>query len=236
MTKPMAPVKHVWFDCDGTLYKSDKYLEAHRENAIYSELARLTQIKVETIAQEYPGRLKEFKSNTNAIKSYSFTESQARDIYNAFDITKTLEKDEGLIKTIDDIKKQDISVSIFTNNKRSTLFAILKKLELHTDWFANLMTAEEVAPKPSIEGYKKIIVRSECNPNEIIYVGDREDAEISPAKKEGLNTALVWDENPSAVVFDQNSRTYHFQKKTVYEVTNIIVELSDLVRQQNMGR
>jgi len=230
----MERVRSVWLDCDGTLYRIDEYLEAHRDNAIYGEISTRTGRRVEDIAKEYPVKLKEFKSNTNTLKSYGFTESEARDVYNSFNIIEHIEKkNDDLVMMIESILNQNITVNIFTNNKRSVLLDIMKKLELHTDLFSNLMTAEEVAPKPSTEGYKKIIARSECSPNEIIYVGDRHDAEIVPAQKEGLNTVLVWSENPSSVKFDQGNLTYHFQKKTIYEVTSVIAELSDLVRERN---
>jgi len=220
----MAQVKHVWFDCDGTLYRPSPELEARRDNEIFKELARRTGRPLEVIAGEYPERVREHKTNTVAMSVYGLTPAEARDLYNSVDIVKYIDRDARLIETVRSILEQRILASIFTNNKRSKLLAILEKLGLHPDWFKFLMTAEEVAPKPSGEGYKEMIRRSECDPTDIIYVGDREEAEIMPARKEGMNTMHAWAKKTEVSVDDAH-RTYHFKRLTVYEVNPVIAAI-----------
>ena len=61
--------------------------------------------------------------------------------------------------------------------------------------FKYIITNKDIAyPKPHQEGYKKLVEYSHLKPDQILYVGDRINADIIPAKKIGLQTALVWSE------------------------------------------
>ena len=57
--------------------------------------------------------------------------------------------------------------------------------------FDLVITCDDVEPKPSEEGYLTVMKTLGLKPDEILYVGDRWEVEVEPAKKLGMKTALV---------------------------------------------
>ena len=88
--------------------------------------------------------------------------------------------------------------SIFTNVNKAYLKKVLTYMTIDCDLFDHLLTCDNVAhPKPNIEGFEKIVKLSGVAPEKILFVGDRIKADILPAKKVGLKTALVWSSEKS---------------------------------------
>jgi HAD superfamily hydrolase (TIGR01549 family) len=77
---------------------------------------------------------------------------------------------------------------------------------------ANLITtsAELGVDKPSLEFFRKMLAMSEFDPVEVLYVGDRLDNDVIPARSFGMKTALLergpWGRNhvqwPDAALAD----------------------------------
>lgn len=223
------PISHVWFDCDDTLYIQPPELKAEIRRTICTEIALRTSRSLEEITQEYPARLHEFRTNTLAMGSYGIPEDDAREIYNRPDIPSFVRSDPRLAHTVQQIKDMGILVSVFTNNRRSTLIGILRNLGLDIDAFRRLMTAEEVEPKPSEEGYKEIVECSDVALNELMFVGDRMEADIIPARKHGMNTFLI-KKGESIHSFDPSTRTHHYVRGSVYEVIDVVREINGLAQ------
>ncbi len=222
-------VRHVWFDCDDTLYIQPPELKAEIRRTICTEIALRTGRHLEDIMQEYPARLHEFRTNTLAMGSYGIPEGDAREIYNRSDIPSFVRPDPKLAHTVQQIKDLGILVSVFTNNRRSTLIGILRNLGLDIDAFRRLMTAEEVEPKPSEDGYKEIVECSDIALNELMFVGDRVEADIVPARKHGMNTFLI-KRGESSNIFDSSTRTFHYVRESVYEVIDALHEINGLAQ------
>lgn len=222
-------IKHIWFDCDGTLYASPKALEDTITQNIIDELHKRTGRQSEQLLFDFQFAVERIGSKTGAMGQFGIPAEEAIGIINRVNYADFVQFDARLGITLFDLRQQNINLSIFTNNKRPTLNAILAKLQLDDDWFHYLMCPPEVKPKPDDEGYGKIIVRCmnemNQNPEELLFVGDREKADIEPARKYGMNTLLVWAKD-SAKFVDDARRTYHFKKRTIYELTDVIAELN----------
>ena len=52
--------------------------------------------------------------------------------------------------------------------------------------------------KPALDGFHAMVERSRLSAGQLLYVGDRIDADIKPAKQVGIQTCLVWSESPEA--------------------------------------
>ncbi|HLF54753.1 MAG TPA: HAD family hydrolase [Candidatus Nanoarchaeia archaeon] len=229
------PISHVWFDCDDTMYVQPPELKAEIRRTICTEIALRTSRSLEEITQEYPARLHEFRTNTLAMGSYGIPKPEAQEIYNRPDIPSYVKPDPRLADMIKQIKDLGILVSVFTNNKRSTLIGILRNLGLNIDDFRRLMTAEEVEPKPSEEGYKEIVECSDVALRELMFVGDRMEADIIPARKHGMNTFLI-KRDESSHSFDPSTRTHHYVRGSVYEVIDAVREINDSGQSRNKGQ
>jgi HAD superfamily hydrolase (TIGR01662 family) len=87
-------------------------------------------------------------------------------------------------------------------NQTSRAGEILRKLDLPADMVA---TSEDWgAAKPDQAFFRALIVAAPCDANRIVYVGDRLDNDLQPAKAAGMRTAFIrrgpwgyiWENHP----------------------------------------
>lgn len=225
------PIKHVCFDCDGTLYEDTSGIVQATREVILEYLSKKLEIPQTDLMQEFLNRVKKYKTKTKAITSYGFSEEDARDIINRIDIASFVQHDSKLVEMLSGLKTDKISISIFTNNKKQTLDKILEKLGLSELGFNFTVTAENVPPKPSIEGYLYVIKQSKVLPFETLFVGDRLEADIEPAREAGMHTLQV-SSPKNAIDYDDKKKTYHFKRENVYEVPSVIKFVDFLMLRQ----
>ncbi|GEM_PF-2230767 len=222
-------IKHIWFDCDGTLYPSPKELDDKVNMEIIKELHLRTGQRFEQLNFDFGSAVKKTGSRTRAMGIFGIEKDEAIDIINRVRHADYVQSDPKLGVTLYDLRQQNLYLSIFTNNKRPTLTEVMAKLELKDEWFYYQLTASEVKPKPDEEGYQRIVARCKTelnqNPDELLFVGDRETTDIDPARQYGMNTLLVC--SPESKMFvDDVRKTYHFKKRTIYEIKEVIAELN----------
>jgi FMN phosphatase YigB (HAD superfamily) len=68
---------------------------------------------------------------------------------------------------------------------------ILDAIGLDRSLFDVIITSTEAEPKPSPQPFQLATEKVACSVEEIVYVGDREEAEIRPAKHFGLKAILL---------------------------------------------
>lgn len=229
-------IKHIWFDCDGTLYPSPKELDDRVEKEILDELKIRKKLSLEQLRCDYKSALKKEGSKTRALGLFGISQEEAINIINRVKHADYVQTDPKLAVTLYDLKQQHLYLSIFTNNKRPILTEVLQKLELKDDLFYYQLTGSEVRSKPDEEGYQRIVARCKTeldqNPDELLFVGDRETTDLDPARNYGMNTLLVCSPE-SARFVDDFRRTYHFKKRTIYEIADVIAELNGPAQQPN---
>lgn len=226
-------IVHVWTDSDGTLYRQPDELRVLIEEKICVTLAQRFKKHIDLVTKEYCARREEKGSNTAALISYGFSEKEARELYNSVSVFPYVKKDERLASIVMGLWEKNIDLSIFTNSKRSKLLGILERLGVDTDLFRFLMTAEEVASKPSVEGFREILTRSKCDPSNILYVGNSFKADIVPATQMGMNTLLIGAE-ASAPGFNEFHRTVHYSSGSIHGLEQVVKDLN--IRQNNFTR
>jgi len=215
------PIKHVCFDCDGTLYETTAELNKDINLVVSEYLSKQLNMPRTDLMDDYLKRVKKYKTKTKAISSYGFSEEIAREIINKIDIASFVKPDTKLVDMICELSAKGISVSIFTNNKSSTLENILDNLGFPKKSFNFTVTAEKVPPKPSIEGYLHVLRESKTPAYNLLFVGDRLEADIEPARQTGMHTMQV--RSPEKTIdFDEKSKTYHFKRKDIYQVPKVI--------------
>jgi HAD superfamily hydrolase (TIGR01662 family) len=103
------------------------------------------------------------------------------------------------------LREMDIWVGI-AGNQTSRAGEILRKLDLPTDLVA---TSEEwAASKPDSAFFRALISAAACEASRIMYVGDRLDNDLKPAKAAGMRTVFIrrgpwgyiWEHHPDMAV------------------------------------
>ena len=93
----------------------------------------------------------------------------------------------------DFLKKIDIPMGIISNFNSS----LNEKLDFFFgDIFSHVFVSEEIMlSKPDPEFYNFVLNSLDCEPNQILYVGDSIKLDIEPAQKLGINTLLIDRQN-----------------------------------------
>lgn len=53
-------------------------------------------------------------------------------------------------------------------------------------------------PKPDLAGFRKMVELSGADAGDVLYVGDKVNKDVLPAKQVGMQTCLLWAESPEA--------------------------------------
>ena len=179
------------FDLDGTLYESEEYV---RQLMIgirdtLADLLSITAREADELLREVRARL---GSITLGLKELGISRST---FYSALlkrlDPGKHIKPRPELKKLLANLKAKKIKVGCHTNSSRKLAEKVLKCLGLSLKDFDLVITCDDVEPKPSEEGYLTVMKTLGLKPDEILYVGDRWEVEVEPAKKLGMKTALV---------------------------------------------
>ena len=181
----------VLFDLDGTLYYSPDY------NALVeAEITAFVAQALKTDASKAKLRLDEERKRrgtlTGALRVLGvnrslFFEALAEKI----EPLTYLTREPSTISTIDTLKKRGFKVGLVTNNGRKMVEKILSAIGLEASLFDVIITSDDSEPKPSSQPFLFALHKLKCTPDKTVYVGDRMQAELLPAKKLGIRTVLL---------------------------------------------
>ncbi|MFF0490403.1 HAD family hydrolase [Nocardia sp. NPDC004068] len=103
---------------------------------------------------------------------------------------------------------------------------ILRSLELPTDFIAT--SDDWGVAKPAPEFFTKIVEIAPCPAHEIVYVGDRIDNDVSPAKQAGMRTAYI-QRGPWGWILRDKPEVAERSDWVIHELT----ELPEIVAREN---
>jgi HAD superfamily hydrolase (TIGR01549 family) len=192
-------LKHIWFDFGGTLYRETPGFNAAHDQLRYSTYATLVGEQDMSKAERgYTALYKQYGTNAAVFRSLGKSSSFWQDTFDELDIAKLLQPDPVVAQTIETIRKQ-LPVSVFSNFKKGQILAFLKHLEIPTAYFTYILGGDAVTlRKPDLEGFNKMVELSKVAVDQILYIGDRVDADIKPAKQVGMKTCLIYSESSEA--------------------------------------
>ncbi|HTE22118.1 MAG TPA: HAD family hydrolase [Candidatus Limnocylindria bacterium] len=194
-----APVKHVWFDLDGTLtVHTPEFHEAHNQLR-YETYAKVVKRPVGgALKAEFEELYKKHGSNSAVFRSLGLPSDYWQHYFNSLDETKYFKPSQEINDTLKQLK-QIVPISVFTNVKLERLTATLKAIEIDPAWFTVLLTGDDIKErKPALDGFHLMIERSKLPPENLLYVGDRVDVDVKPAKAVGIQTCLLYSSSPEA--------------------------------------
>lgn len=194
-------VKVIVWDVDGTWYSvkgglSDE--ELRQRCFVISEKLGISFEKAKKLEKE---TAKETKSHTKAVSV--LTGMTIMEVLNTvgsrIDRSKFLKRDERLIKMFANLAK--FKHVILSNMRRISLYQTMEILGVNKKIFDEIVLPDETGvTKPDLEVFRLVLKKTGCCKDEHLVVGDREDVEIGPAKKLGMQTCFVWGKSKIADV------------------------------------
>ncbi|MEN2974380.1 MAG: HAD family hydrolase [Candidatus Caldarchaeales archaeon] len=208
----MIGINAVVFDVDGTLYRSRRY-EAHLKEQINKVLGEILGIDDLEAARRLEIIKKKTKTVSLSVELMGvdrkiFYERLAEKVYPSNYIAPRPEVRNLLLE----LRKMNIKTGCHTNSGRSLFSKVLEAIGINSSDFDVVVTSDDASPKPMKDGYILLSKLLGTSFDRILYVGDRWEVEVKPAKEIGMITAIVYNKRGEA--------DYYLEDVT--EVTKII--------------
>lgn len=212
MKKMLENIKVIGWDVDQTLYKDTKKSKSYFNNEIYKKVAKRYNVSLKKAKEIYTKKYKEIGSNTKAFIELDIGGKEGiLEMLANTDYKKFLTKDKKLIQMFERLKSYRHIIT--TNNTHKGVTNILNTLGVPKETFEAIITAEDtINSKPHPESFEKILELTGAKPEECVYIGDRDEMDIIPAKQLGMKTILVWGKSKIADI----------SLPSVYEVVKLL--------------
>lgn len=190
--------KIILFDIDDTLFPSTEFAELARRNAIRAMIGmgmqksetELYDLLMEIIRKKGSNYSKHFDELCKLLK----IERPARYVaaaVAAYHNTKTsIQPFPGVPRTLLGLRDSGYRLFIASNGKAIKQWDKLIRLRIAL-YFEDVFVSGEVGQEKSPSLFKKILKTLDTNPRDCVMIGDREDADIAPARKAGIVTIRV---------------------------------------------
>ena len=193
--KWIKDIKMIGFDLDGTLYPNNKEigrLMKKKQMDLVAAKLKLSRYKAE---YEFNKVLKKLKSNTKSLDYLGIDGLKfCLDFWDNTNLSKYIHKDDALKNMLLKLKKQ-VRFSIFSNsNKISHIKKKLSLIGIPSNIFNPIVSSVDIGcNKPDLKAFKGYIKKTNLKPHQILYIGDRVNVDIVPAKKAGMRASVVYD-------------------------------------------
>jgi HAD superfamily hydrolase (TIGR01549 family) len=192
-------IKEMWFDLNGTLaMQTPEFLEA-LDALCFEAYAEATHQPVsDKVKAEYQAAYKKHGSKSAVFQALGMPKNFWASYFSRLDESKYYQPDERIYKTVDAIHKV-LPIGLLSNSTPGRVERTLQAVHIDHSWFTHILTSKDISdPKPQPQGFKLMIAHSRANPSELVFVGDREDVDIIPAKRLGLITVMMWGKSKEA--------------------------------------
>ena len=107
---------------------------------------------------------------------------------------------KGVMETLASLKDQHLHLGIVSNIDIDQLAHLLDISQLEP-YFDSILSSEETRScKPDPEIFHRALARADCEPEEVLFVGDTPLQDIAGANQVGMKSVLIWtkeDQGPS---------------------------------------
>jgi HAD superfamily hydrolase (TIGR01549 family) len=186
-------IKHVWFDLEETLTrKSRESIDAH-DSFLFEAFSEVTGKPLdENLKSQYRDLYKKYGSNSAVFRALGKPASFWQERISHAPIPSYDESVQVVPEVLRQLKER-VPISLFSNAQIVHVERSLRAIGVSREWFTHILTGEHVPErKPRLDGFDEMAKRSKLLPKNILYVGDRVETDIVPAKKVGMQTALAW--------------------------------------------
>lgn len=193
----------VGFDLDGTLYNSTKAMEDRIRNRIAEKILE-KKPNLESISSArifFDSTYKRLHSGTRVLEEAGYENAGfiMDECLATADITDLIRKDKELGSILEEIKENYITY-LLTSSPEALSLEKLSAIGIDEDVF-HLMCfsdTQDIGRKHDGTAFKYLIKETSISPQNHVYIGDRLNSDILPAKKIGMKTIAVGSEIPEA--------------------------------------
>jgi len=189
----------MWFDLEGTLtIHTPEYHEVHDQLRHETYAQAVNKPVTEELKQEFADLYERHGSNSAIFTSLGLPSDHWQKASETIDAERYFKPEPHIFQTLAQLHTK-VPISIFTNRKKQRIIDTFKLINIDPTWFTHILGGDDVLNrKPALDGFYAMIEKSQLPPEQILYVGDRVDVDIKPAKKVGIQTCLVWSKSEEA--------------------------------------
>lgn len=193
MINPTVISVCIW-DFDGTFYRPDPGLFGMvraAEIRVIMEHKKLSFDTAEALFQQYYRVKSASATEAVAMITGQTTAAAAQEMEEYYDRRPYLRRDQRLIDLFASLHQY--THYLLANGIARKIRESLAVLGVPETTFTEIVTSETVGVnKPNPAGYRYILGKTGLPPERHIMIGDRPVVDLSEAKKQGMQTCLVW--------------------------------------------
>lgn len=195
----LSGIKAIGFDVDGTLYHAPDAMSVEVGKILIAKAAEALSQDPDELAEEYIKRRDEYRSNTQTLNSFGLEgEKIFQEVWDGIAIEKYVLPDKKLVKMMAELKKK-YKIFLISNGTGRQVERKLTYLGLdYNDFDPRIYCYDQGWVKPDPQPFLAAIESLEMKPEEIIYVGDREDIDVEGAQAVGMKTIYVGGKSEKA--------------------------------------
>jgi putative hydrolase of the HAD superfamily len=192
MTTWLKDIKVLAWDLDGTLYPPTEELNQAIEQALVEALAAALDCSMAAAAKHYTLQKTKLKSSTKVLNQAGINGHQFfTDLWTNLPLEQFIQPNPDLERLFSTSK--NLTHALHTNS--NTLEIVKRKLAcvgLSINHFTHIMTfPRDGYQKPDLQAFQMLVDELDETPEKILYIGDRNEVDLEPAKQLGLHTALI---------------------------------------------
>lgn len=215
-----SDIKVLIWDFDGTFYHLTSQLTSEIRESEYKVIENHTGWPREKVLAEFNQVFKVITpsgTQTAAMISHISTSQAALEGEKYIDRGKYLKHDDKLIELF--TKLINYQHYMLVNGVKENVQKSLSILGIPVNIFKEIVTAATVGEnKPSDKGFRYILNKTQLPPEQHLMIGDRVEVDLTPAKKVGMKTCLVWSQSDPEL-----NRGIDLSLPTVYDVAEAIL-------------
>ena len=239
-------IKFVVFDLDDTLFNGTLLVEKARKASVQMMIKYGLPVEEEYAIKILNEVVLEFGSNSEShldnlmIRLQNDPKVKLSEVYNINkyaaagimgyhrEKVKHFKPFKDVIKTLEKLRNNGIKSAIITDGFPKKQYEKILRMKIE-DLLDEIIISDEVAArKPNPFLFELFLEKHNCKPEEVIYIGDRVDKDITPAKKVGMITILIH----RGTKYDPNITKQKFKVKPDYHVNNLY-DLSTVIKTEN---
>ncbi len=188
----MTRFKAVFFDVDGTLYRSREY-EEHLLQSAVTVISEILGIGRSEAFRRLMEVKKEVKTVSKSVEILGINRSKFYERLAAVvDVKSYITTTPTVVEMLRWLRQRNVIVGLHTNAGKKLAMKVLMYLGIDSGCYDFIVTSDDAEPKPDLSGYLLLLEKAGVKPYEALYVGDRCEVEIAPAKRINMHTAAIY--------------------------------------------
>jgi HAD superfamily hydrolase (TIGR01549 family) len=190
-------IKGICFDVSETLLiRDDEFNKQLRDlrNKLFADATGSKDPQ-----QDYLKAYKNAGSHSAVFSQLGFATDYWQGQIKHLDADYQYQKNDNVVSTLHELFRNNYQLFVCTNRLKTAIVKKFVSVGIDPKWFKGYITNENMTkPKPDLEAFRSVIKITKIPSENILFVGDRIEADILPAKAVGMQTCIVWSSSVEA--------------------------------------